>query len=54
MYSLNSQVNTERLKELQREAANERLARSSQNQEKNSVLRNALNVLKQNSDESKR
>jgi hypothetical protein len=54
MYNLSNQVNIERLKDMQREAANERLARSTQNQDKNSVLRNALNVFKQNSDERKR
>ena len=54
MYNLTNQVNVERLKDLQREAANERLVRNSQNQEKTNVLRNALNVFKQNSDERKR
>jgi hypothetical protein len=39
------QVNAERLKDLQREAENERLVRS-QNQEKPNVLKNVLNVLK--------
>ena len=54
MYELNAQVNVERLKDMQRDAENERLARSAQNQEKNSVLRNALNLFKLNSDETKR
>jgi hypothetical protein len=34
MYELNTQVNVERLKDMQRDAENERLARSAQNQEK--------------------
>jgi hypothetical protein len=54
MYELNAQMNVERLKDMQRDAENERLARSVQNQEKNSVLRNALNLFKHNSDERKR
>lgn len=54
MYELNAQVNAERLKDMQRDAENERLARSSQNQEQNSVLRNALNLFKLNSEERKR
>lgn len=54
MYEMNVQVNAERLKDMQREAQNERLARSAQSQEKNNVLRNALNLFKQNSEESKR
>jgi hypothetical protein len=55
MYELNTQVNVERLKDMQRDAANERLARSAQNQEKTNVLRNAFNVFKaMSSDEQKR
>lgn len=51
-----AQMNAERMKDLQREAQNERLARNSQNQEeKRNLLQNALNVLKlMNSAENRR
>jgi hypothetical protein len=48
-----SQVNAERLKDLQREAANERLVRNSQKNEKRNLLQNALNVLKNFNSEAK-
>jgi hypothetical protein len=55
MYELNSQVNVERLKDMKRDAENERLARSAQNQEKTNILRNALNAIKAlSNDEPKR
>jgi hypothetical protein len=44
MYELNAQVNVERLKDMERDAANERLARSAQKDEKPNLLRNVLNV----------
>jgi hypothetical protein len=47
------QVNAERLKDFQREAANERLARSSQKQEKRNLLQNTLNTLKGFNSEAK-
>lgn len=50
-----TQMNAERMKDLQREAQNERLARNSQNQEKRNLLQNALNSLKSlNSDANRR
>jgi hypothetical protein len=55
MYGTNPQINLERRKELEREAKNERLARSAQNQEKTNILRNALNAIKAlSNDEPKR
>lgn len=48
-----SQVNAERLKDLQREAANERLVRNSQKNEKSNLLQNAMNVLKNFNSEAK-
>lgn len=42
MYELNLKVNQERLKDLQREAENQRRAQESQRQEKNNVLQNAF------------
>ena len=54
MYEINVQVNVERLKDMQRDAENERLARSAQNQEKTNVLSNVLSVFKLNNEDRKR
>ena len=54
MYQTNVQVNVERLKDMQRDAENERLARSVNAQEKTNVLQNAMNLFKFNSEERKR
>jgi hypothetical protein len=52
MFDLN-QVNAERLKDLHREAENERLARSAQKRNKGNLLKNALNALKALNSEAK-
>lgn len=45
MYETNLEVTLQRRQDLEREAKNERLARSVNKDEKNNPLRNALNVL---------
>ena len=51
MYETNLQVNLQRRKELEREADNERLARSVQKDEKSNPLRHVVNMLLNKSEE---
>jgi hypothetical protein len=51
MYETNLQVNLQRRKDFEREADNERLARSVQKDEKSNPLRNVVNMLLNKSEE---
>lgn len=45
MYETNLEFNLQRRQDLEREAQNERLARSASKEEKSNILRDALNAL---------